>query len=874
MLRTICALLSFLCAATICAADVPFDYFQNSWSVIGLKDYQHGTRITPRNELLLAGDRRVRFRFGRDLVRLSREQVKTNLEGWLPIVQARASAGPVRYEFTFWATPLPDVPDWQAAYHWPVAGENYLNWVIVEVLNSGSNAAPARLGVERVDSDRVRMRTYEWDLQPGQSQEVVLCIPFEPLEGDSRYDGQDPQVWLNRTRDFWRSAVLGATRISVPCVKSNEALLAAHVCQLIANDHGEVHGGEGFYDRFYIRDGAYQVMEFQEAGMWEAARLAVRKYLEHQRPDGRFESQKGQFDANGQALWVLWQHYRITGDQTWLEEVYPAMRRAVNWLVQARRQTPSDSPFAGLLPNALADGEYLWDGQYHIVGYDLWNLRGLLCTADAARILKRGAEFEELMKEAESYRAAIDAACRRTGVEYLPPSWELQGTPWGNTETLWPTELFAPDDPRVTATIREVRERHGGGFHEGTIRWTGRPDAIHPYMSAYTTMADLVRGEHEQVVEDYYWYLLHSSATHAFAEGIFFKRRFAWADTIPHVTGACNFAILLRHMLVHETARVPSEGNDLHLLAAVPDWWLADGREIAVERAPTHFGPLSLRVTGRAEGVRVEWSAPTERPPSRILLHLPRSRPLIGSLAGVEVVYREPQSKRWDFPTVVGLYEPDAPPLEKPIPDLVDLPLENELPADRVELLDLSGVANTDPFTAPFGVKNVGKLVFAGLPVGRGVFGGVPFQIVDPGRNDGRGLVVLHSSKAPADVAGPRQVIIPVGRRGTRLFFLGNVSGWGGTDPGVGEWGAVAEYIIEYADEVTQTVPLITGRTIEDWTAKPAAMDVFCGLRGDPWHLNVMGVRLRPVAVERIVFHDLGTPAAPLLAAITLESRE
>ena len=45
-----------------------------------------------------------------------------------------------------------------------------------------------------------------------------------------------------------------AARIEVPCRKATEALLAAHVCQLIANDHGELQGGEGFYDNFYIRD--------------------------------------------------------------------------------------------------------------------------------------------------------------------------------------------------------------------------------------------------------------------------------------------------------------------------------------------------------------------------------------------------------------------------------------------------------------------------------------------------------------------------------------------------------------------------------------------------------------------------------------------
>ena len=858
------ALLAFVVAG-ISRAEEPFDYFRNSWNVVGLKDYQEGSRLTPDNKLMLAGNGQVQFRFGQDSTPLSRKQTKTLMDGWLPIVLIGAEEGAVRYEFTIWSTPLTTVKDWQKAFDWPTEGENFLNWVLVKAINTGSEAAQADVMVQESRPPAEIETEISWPLAAGQSKEEVFRIPFDKVKDPTALNREDYELWLKRTKEYWENLILSAARIEVPCRKSSEALLAAHVCQLIANDHGELQGGEGFYDNFYIRDGGYQIMELEEAGLWDASAKAVEYYLKRQRDDGRFESQSNQFDANGQAIWVLWQYYKISGDKQWLERVYPAMRRAVDWAMKARRQAPADSPFAGVLPVAPADGEYLWDAKHHIVGYDVWNLRGMLCAADAARVIGKNDEAQELLREAELYRADIDAAWKRTNLAHFPPSWETHGTHWGNTETLWPTELFERDDPRVVALIDHARNVLGGGFVEGTILWLGRPGAIHPYMGAYTVMASLIRGEHEQVVEDFYWYLLHSTAAHAFPEGIYYKRRFAWSNTIPHVTGASNYAILLRHMLLHE------ENDELHLLKAVPDWWLAEGEEIRVERAPTYFGPTSLVVRGKLQGVEVQFDPPSRQSPQRIVLHLPESRPLIGSVAGMEVSVRPDQQKRWDFPAVVDLYVKDAGWLFKPIPGLVTAPLGSAIEPDQCRMLDLRPVANTDQFKAPFGVPNPGKFLFTGLPVGCRTIAGVPFEIIDPAENEGRGFVVLDSPRAPRNRDWPHQIEVPVGQAAKRAFFLGNVHGWSSQDAGTGEWGAVAEYVIHYADGQTQTVPLITGRTIDEWASPPEAEDVFLGPKGDPWHVNVIGVELRDAVVDKIVFRDLDTPCAPVLVGITLE---
>jgi hypothetical protein len=89
---------------------------------------------------------------------------------------------------------------------------------------------------------------------------------------------------------------------------------------------------------------------------------------------------------------------------------------------------------------------------------------------------------------------------------------------------------------------------------------------------------------------------------------------FAWSEQVnpdqggfsggdmPHAWAAAGYATLVREMLISE------HRGALELFSGVPDWWLQDGRVIALENVPTHFGMLdSLHTNSTVKKIGETW---------------------------------------------------------------------------------------------------------------------------------------------------------------------------------------------------------------------------------------------------------------------------
>jgi hypothetical protein len=65
---------------------------------------------------------------------------------------------------------------------------------------------------------------------------------------------------------------------------------------------------------------------------------------------------------------------------------------------------------------------------------------------------------------------------------------------------------------------------------------------------------------------------------------------------------------------------VEERGDNLWLGAAIPRYWLADGKTVGIERAATYFGQVSMQVTSRAAAGKISMriEPPVRNPPKRI----------------------------------------------------------------------------------------------------------------------------------------------------------------------------------------------------------------------------------------------------------------
>ena len=445
-------------------------------------------------------------------------------------------------------------------------------------------------------------------LTPGKEREIGITVPL----GTETSHVARPMRYTT-PEEGWALSLENHCAICIPDER-HQFLYESALRTLILHSPDDVYPGPYTYRRFWFRDAAYILNAMLFAGLHDRCERVLDRFPERQTPLGYFHSQQGEWDSNGQSLWILQRFCRVTGrlpKPLWVK----AMERGASWIQRKRLSTDADSPYAGLLPAGFS-AEHLGPNDYYYWD-DFWSVAGLKAVADAMRTLQNPQAAETYDRDAEQFLAVIErslhAAAGRLGRPAMPaaPLRRLDAGAIGSIVAGFPIQLFEADDPRLLDLVEWLMDRcfQRGGFFQ---------DMIHSGINAYLTLQVaqvLLRAGDPRAVD-----LMHNVAELATPTG-------QWPEAIhprtfggcmgdgQHVWASAEWVMLLRNAFLFEEEK----HRRLVIGGGIPAQWLKPGGPpLEIGPAPTLWGTVFLSFRPAEEAVEVVWNAHWRHPPAAI----------------------------------------------------------------------------------------------------------------------------------------------------------------------------------------------------------------------------------------------------------------
>jgi len=379
--------------------------------------------------------------------------------------------------------------------------------------------------------------------------------------------------------------------------------------------------------------------------------------------------------SHGWAMWGLAEHWWYTRDREWMSRVAPKLVAACDWVTRERKATMVEDPDGkrpleyGFLPTgSLEDVTDYW---YWMVTNvcAVWGCRALAEALqdfghpEAPRLLADAKAFhDDVMRGTEEARIISPVVRLRDGtyVPHYPSRLYERGRCHGwLRETLEGaihliiTGMIDPNSPQARWILDDfednlyISDRYGYAIPSFDDFWFSR--------GGFSMQANLLGGPLCYLYRDEVKHFLRAYFN-SFASAYYPDVRMCNEHSLPELghpkgdhfksSDEAQSAYWLRLMFVNEYR------GDLYLGQAIPRYWLAGERAVAIERAASHFGEVSLRIEPRpaAEEIRADLTL-TDRPPrpGQVFLRLrhPKGRRIQSATVNGQTCQRFDPEKEW-----------------------------------------------------------------------------------------------------------------------------------------------------------------------------------------------------------------------------------
>ncbi|HOB76569.1 MAG TPA: NPCBM/NEW2 domain-containing protein [Phycisphaerae bacterium] len=523
----------------------------------------------------------------------------------------------------------------------------------------------------------------EGELSAGQMALVLVGLPGWTLNEKNPgplVAGDDP---FDRLKRYWQRVLARAAQITVPDPLLMNVIKASQVhCLMAARNEADGQRVAAWIASFSygpLESEANSIIRGMDyLGHHEFARRAHDFFIHRYSPAG-FLTTGYTLMGTGWQVWTLGQHYELTRDTEWLRKVAPDVARVCKWIMAQREKTKSAArslPISGgrmgVSPAFTADGQKQpeyglmppgvmadWNAYaYHFClnGYYYAALQAAAAALahidypDTDTWLQNAAEFKrDILRAYRWTQARMPVYLLRDGtaVPAYPSQVHSPGPlndffPGEDANRSWCYDVELGPHHLVPlgvldATSRDVTwmmDHHedvqflaDGWFDYPAKRnhkdWfnLGGFAKVQPY---YCRNAEVyaLRDDVKPFIRSYF----NTIPSLLGMENLQFQEHFAgvaaWNKT--HETG--YFLHQTRLMLVME------RDKELWLAPFVTSNWMKDGATVAIRQAPTHFGPVSFRITSAVSRgtIEAEIEPPTRNAPEVIVLRLrhPEGKPM------------------------------------------------------------------------------------------------------------------------------------------------------------------------------------------------------------------------------------------------------
>lgn len=432
-------------------------------------------------------------------------------------------------------------------------------------------------------------------LEGGQPRELKVSVG---LERDVK------ELSVKKKSDFAPSQAEETAKLGIPDERM-QFLYDAAVKTLLLLSAEDLVPGPYTYRRFWFRDACLMLHPLLALHQPDRAERVLSTFAGRQTMTGYFSSQKGEWDSNGQVLWIAARFAEMTGRD--LEaKLEKALRKGVHWL--DRKRLTSDNPpgTRGLLPAGFS-AEHLGPNDFYYWD-DFWAWGGLKAMANywhRRENNEAAKEADALGQEfAESLEASLDSipASRARGAIPAAPGRRLDAGAIGSMVADYPLQLYPPGDPRMMRTAEFLMGTcfHKGGFFQ---------EMIHSGINAYLSLdlaQTLLRAGDPGFADIMRSVAKLASPTGQWPEAIHPATLGGCMGDGQHGWAAAEWIMMMRNCFIRE------EADHLVVGSGILPEWMESGQELSFGPTLTAWGSVSVRLNEKELVIEGAWR---EKPP-------------------------------------------------------------------------------------------------------------------------------------------------------------------------------------------------------------------------------------------------------------------